>query len=298
MKLKDAYSLEAAKDQPRQHIKKQRRCFANNGPSSQGYGFSSGHVWMWELDYKESWAQKNWCFWTVVLEKTLESPLDCKEIHPVHYKDQSWVFIGRTDVEVETPILWPLDVKSWLIGKDPDAGKDWGQEEKGTTEDKMVGWHHCLNGHGFGWTPGVGDGQGCLACSSSLCRKVLDMTEWLTCTESVACQTSLSERGFSMQEYWRVLANTGCHTLLEHYISCCPGHQIPWVTGAARTLATQAPHLGLSGANPSLLGQCQELNPSGQPTCRGGNKTTVEPQGECGWGIWPQTFPPAAQPAD
>jgi len=113
--------------------------------------FSSGHVWMWELDYKESWAPKNWCFWTVVLEKTLESPLDCKEIQPVHLKgDQSWVFIGRTDVEAETPILWPPDAKSWLIGKDPDARKDWGHDKKGTTEDEMVGWHHQLNAHGFG----------------------------------------------------------------------------------------------------------------------------------------------------
>ena len=124
---------------------KSRDYFANKGPSSQGYGFSSSHVWMWELGYKESWAPKNWCFWSVVLEKTLESPLDCKEIQPVHPKgDQSWVFTGRTDVEAETPILWPLDAKSWLIGKDPDAGKDWGQEEEGTTEDEMVGSHHRL----------------------------------------------------------------------------------------------------------------------------------------------------------
>ena len=115
------------------------------------YGLSSSHVWMWELDYKESWALKNWCFWTVVLEKTLENPLDCKQIQPAHPKgDQSWVFIGRTDAEAEAPILWPPDVMSWLIGKDPDAGKDWRQEEKGTTEDEMVGWHHQLNGHGFG----------------------------------------------------------------------------------------------------------------------------------------------------
>ena len=135
-------------NQPRQHIKKQRHYFANKGPSSQGYGFSSSHVWMWVLEYKESWAPKNWCFWTVVLEKTLESPLDCKEIQPVHPKgDQSLVFIGRTDVEGETPILWPPDAKSWLIWKDPNAGKDWGREEKGTTEDEMVGWHHRLNGH-------------------------------------------------------------------------------------------------------------------------------------------------------
>ena len=135
----------------RQNIKKQRHYFASKGLSSQGYGLFSGHVWMWELYYKESWAPKNWCFWTVVLEKTLESPLDCKEIQPVHSKeDQSWVFIGRTDVEAETPILWPPDAKSWLIWKDPDAGKDWGQEEKGMTENEMVGWHHRLNGHEFG----------------------------------------------------------------------------------------------------------------------------------------------------
>ena len=120
----------------RQHIKKQRHYFANKGPSSQSYGFSSSHVWMWEFDHKESWALKNWCFWTVVLEKTLESPLDCKEIQPVHPKgNQSWIFIGKTDAEEETPILWPPDVKIWLIWKDPDAGKDWRREEKGTTED-------------------------------------------------------------------------------------------------------------------------------------------------------------------
>ena len=121
--------------------------------SRQGYGFSSGHVWLWALDYKESWAPKHWCFWTVVLEKTLESPLDCKEIQPVHPKEhQSWVFIGRTDVEAETPIFWPPHVKSWLIGKDSDAGRDWGQEEKGMTKDEMAGWHHWLSGHEFEWT--------------------------------------------------------------------------------------------------------------------------------------------------
>ena len=170
-------------DQPRQHIKKQRYYFANKSPSSQGYGFPSGHVWMWELDYKESWAPKNWCFWTVVLEKMLESPLDCKEIQPVHPKrDQSWVFIGRTDVEAETPILWAPDAKSWLIGKDPDAGKDGGQEEKGMTEDEMVGWHHWLDGHGIGGTPEVDDGQGGLACCGSWGCKELDITEWLNWT--------------------------------------------------------------------------------------------------------------------
>ena len=117
----------------------------------KGYGFSSSQIWIWELDYKESWEPKNWCFWTVVLEKTLESPLECKEIQPVHSKgDQPWVFIGRTDVEAETPILWPPDGKSWLIWKDPDARKDWRQKEKGMTEDEMVGWHHRLNGHESG----------------------------------------------------------------------------------------------------------------------------------------------------
>ena len=126
MKLKYDCSLEEWHDQPRQHIKKQRYYFANKGPSSQSYGFSSSHVQMWELDYIKSWAPKIWCFWTVELEKTFESPLDCKEIQPVHPKgDQSWVFIGRTDVEAETPILWPPYSKSWLIRKDPDAGKDW-----------------------------------------------------------------------------------------------------------------------------------------------------------------------------
>ena len=138
-------------DQPTQHIKKQRHYFVSKGPSSQGYGFSNSHVWMWELDYKESWALKNWCFLIVVLEKTLESPLDCKEIQPVHPRgDESWVFIWRTDVEAETPILWSPDAKGWLIGKDPDTGKDWGQEEKGTKEDEIVRWHHWLNGHRFG----------------------------------------------------------------------------------------------------------------------------------------------------
>ena len=126
-------------DQPRQHIKKQRHYFVNKGPSSQSYGFSSSHVWIWELDYKESWALKNWCFLTVVLEKTLESPLDCKDIQPVHSKgNQSWIFIGRIDAEAETPILWPPDAKNWLTGKDPVVGKDWRREEKGTTEDKRL----------------------------------------------------------------------------------------------------------------------------------------------------------------
>ena len=157
----------------------QRHYFKNKGLSSQGYGFSSGHVWMWEL----RWVRKNWCFWTVVLEKTLQSPLDCKEIQPVHSEDQPWVFFGRNDAKAETPIFWPPHAKSWLNGKDIDAGRDWRQEEKGTTEDEMDGWHHRLDGHEFEWTPGVGDGQGGLACCDSRGRKESDMTERLNWTE-------------------------------------------------------------------------------------------------------------------
>ena len=139
---------------------------------------------MWELDCEESWVLKNWCFWTVVLEKTLESLIDCKEIQPVHSKwDQSWVFFGRNDAKAETPVLWPPHAKIWLIGKDSDARRDWGQEEKGTTEDEMAGWHHRLNGCGFGWTPRVGDGQGGLACCDSWSHKESDTTEWLNWTE-------------------------------------------------------------------------------------------------------------------
>ena len=164
-------------DQPRQHNKKQRHYFTNKGPSSQSYGFSSGHVWMWELDYKEDWAPKNWCFWTMVFEKTLESPLDLNKIQPVHPKgDQSWIFTGRTDAEAETPKLWPHDVKNWLIWKDPDGGKDWKQEEKGMTEDEMVGWHYWFDGHEF-------DGQGSLECCSRWGHKELDRVEWLNWTE-------------------------------------------------------------------------------------------------------------------
>ena len=180
MKLKDTYSLEGKLYQLRLHIEKQRHYFANKGPTSQGYGFCSGYVWMWKLDYKEGWVPKNWCFWTLMLEKTLESPLDCKEIQPVHSKgDQSWVIIGRIDVEAETPIVWPPDAKTWLIWKDPVAGKDCGQEEKGTTENEIVGWHHLHNRHGFGWTPIFGDEQGGLACCGSWGRKELDTTEQL-----------------------------------------------------------------------------------------------------------------------
>ena len=178
-------SWEKNYDKPRQHFKKQRHSFANKGPSSQSYGFSSSHVWVWELDCEESWVPKKWCFWTVVLEKTLESPLDSKEIQPVHPKgDQSWVFIGRTDAEAETPILWPPHAKSWLIGKDSDPGRDWGQEEKGMTEDEMAGWHHWLDGRESEWTLGVGDGQGGVACCDSWGRKESDTTEWLNWTDN------------------------------------------------------------------------------------------------------------------
>ena len=149
------------------------------------FGFLLPWTWvvMWKLDCEESWAPKNWCFWTVVLEKTLESPLACKEIQPICSKgDHSWVFFGRTDAKAETPILWPPDAKSWLIGKDSVAGRDWGQEEKGTTEDEMAGWHHRLNGHEFGWIMGVGDGQGGLVCRNSWGHKESDMTERLNWT--------------------------------------------------------------------------------------------------------------------
>ena len=149
MKLKDFAPWQKSYDQPRHHTKKQRHYFGNKVLSSQSYGFSSSHVCMWELDYKESWAPRNWSCWTVVLEKTLESPLKCKKIQSINHKgNQSWMFTGRTDAEAETLILRPPDAKKWLIGNDPDAGKDWKQEQMGTAEDGIVGCHHQL-GHGF-----------------------------------------------------------------------------------------------------------------------------------------------------
>ena len=161
-------------------IKKQRHYFANKGPYSQSYGFSSSHLWVWELNHKEGWAPKNWCLLTVVLKKTLESPLFSKEIKPVNPKgNQSRIFIERTDAEAETPMLWPPDVKSWLTGKDPDAGKDWGQEGKEATKDEMVGWHHWLNGHESKQTLGNSEGQGSLACYSPWGHKESNTTEWL-----------------------------------------------------------------------------------------------------------------------
>ena len=162
------YFLKESYDQPRQQIKKQRHYFVSKGPSSQSYGFSSSHVWMWELDHKESWID---AFDLLVLERTLESPLDCREIKPVNLKgNQSW--IGRTDAKAKAPIFWPSVAKIWLIRKDPNTGKDWRKEKKGMTENEMVGWHHPLNGHEFEQAPGDGDGQGSLTCCSPLCHRV------------------------------------------------------------------------------------------------------------------------------
>ena len=169
--LKDACSLEEKLWPARQHIKKQRYHFANKSLPSQSYGFSSSCVRMWELDHKEGWALKNWCFWTVVLEKTLQSPLDSKEIKPVNPKgNQLWVFTGRTNAEAEAPILWPPDAKSQLIGK------DWRQKKKGVAKDEVVRQHHWNNGHKFGQTPGDGEGQGSLACCSPRDRKESNTT--------------------------------------------------------------------------------------------------------------------------
>jgi len=177
IKLKNACSLKESYGKLREHIKKQRYHFVDNGLYSQSCNFTSSHVRIWELDHKEGWALKNQCFWTEVLEKTLESPLDSKEIKLINPKgNQSWIFIGRSDAETEAPTLWPPDVKSWLIGKVPDAGKDWGQKEKRTIEDKMVGWHHLLNGHEFEQTPWASERQGSLACCRPWGRKELDVT--------------------------------------------------------------------------------------------------------------------------
>ena len=188
MKWKDI-SWKKSYDTPRQHIKKQRHLFADKGASSQSYGFSSHHVQMWELDHKEGWVLKNWCFWTVVLEKTLESPLDCKEIKPVSpHGNQLWISIGRTDAKAEAPVLWPCDVKRQLIGKDADAGQDWRQEEKGTIEDEMVEWHHWLNGHEFEQIPGDSEGQGSLVCCSPTVPEVTEsqtLSSWTTTTKKI-----------------------------------------------------------------------------------------------------------------
>ena len=200
-------------DQPRQHIKKQRHYFANKGPSSQGYGFSSSYVWMYELDYKESWALKNWCFWTVVLEETLEGPLDYKKIKSVRPKgNQSWIFTGRTDAEAEPPILWPPDGNSRLIGKDSDAGKDWRWKEKGMTEDEMVGWHHGLDGHEFEQALRVGDRQGSLGCCSPWDGKESDRTEhlnWISMNLQLDLKKKTNKQAFT-------------EVLKENHANCIP----------------------------------------------------------------------------
>ena len=173
---------------------------------------------MWELDCEEGWVPKNWCIWTVVLEKTLESPLLCKEIQPVHSeRDQSWVFIGRTDAEAETPIFWPPDVKNWLIWKDPDAGKDWRQEEKRTTEGEMVGWHHRLDGHELEQAPRIGDGEGGLACCSPWSYKESNTTKWLNWIElEVIIKHILIFYHFSCSNQWKIIIWN--NSLINHSI--------------------------------------------------------------------------------
>ena len=162
---------------------------------SQSYGFSSSHVQIWELDYKEDWTPKNWCFWIVVLERTLESPLDCKETKLINPKgNQSWIFIGRTDAEAEGLILWIPDAKNWLIRKDSGAGKDWRREEKGSTEDEMVGWHHWLNGHEFEQVLGAGYGQGSLACCSPWGHTESGMIEWMNWLKNTQLSKDLSHQ--------------------------------------------------------------------------------------------------------
>ena len=191
-------------DQPRQHAKKQSHYFADKGPYSQSYGFSNSHVWMWVLGHKENWPPKNWWFWTVVLKKSLEGPLDCKETRPVNPKgNQSWIFIGRTDGEAEAPTFWPPDAKL-ATGKDHDAGKDWRQEEKGMTDDQMVGWHHWLSGHEFEQPLGVSDRQGSLACCSPWgCRVRHDWVIELICLIRLSFEQYQKYWGF----YGRKLAN-------------------------------------------------------------------------------------------
>ena len=199
-------------------------------------GFSSGHVWMWELDCKESWALKNWWFWTVVLEKTLESPLDCKEIQAVHPKgNQSWIFIGRTDAEAETPILLPPDVKNWAVWKDLDVGEDWRQDEKGMTEVEMVGWHHRLDGQEFEQAPGVGDGQGSLACCSPL-KSWAQLSDWTKLNPlQYSCLESLMKRN-----EWITLFSLGNCVCASHGAWCWDKSEITQMQINMQRLETQA----------------------------------------------------------
>ena len=239
-------------DKSRYHIEKQRHYFAKKGLPSQGYGFSSRHVWMWKLDCEESWSPKNWCFWTVVLEKTLESPLECKEIQPGLVKQIS----PRISLEVmmltkaEIPVPWPPHVKSWLAGKISDAGRDWGQKEKGTTEYEMPGWHHWLNGRESEWTPGVGDGQGGLVCCDSWGREESDTTERLNWTqlkcslqnwEKIIATEKLTEKIMSkickllMHLSTAAMLLQSCLTLCDPIDGSPPGSPVPGIL-QARTL--------------------------------------------------------------
>ena len=211
-------------DQPRQHVKKQRHYFVNKDASSQGYGFSSGHVWMWELEYKESWTLKNWCFWTVVLENILRLPWTTRRSNQSILKEISpGCSLEGLMLKLELPIHWPPDAKSWLIWKDRDAGKDWGQEEKGTIEDEMVGWHHQLNGHGFGWTSGVDDGQGGLACCGSWGHKDSDVTEQLNWTDSREIQPNSYLKDYIYSYFVNEIKN-GCWRTLA--MALFPDHHL------------------------------------------------------------------------
>ena len=239
---------------------------------------------MWELDCEEGWVPKNWRFWTVVLEKTLESPLDCKEIQPVHSEgDQLWDFFGRNDAKAETSVLWPPHVKSWLIGKDSDAGRHWGQEEKGTTEDEMAGWHHWLDGHESEWTPGVGDGQGGLACCDSWSRKELDMTERLNWTElkvnvysmiifrSLKGNNKLPIGGY-LPPHWR-----GISPLLSFLWKCLHLHLIMIHKGTHLKHIRYFKHKGYD------LGQCH-FKPNLQTSSDAGRRLKAEGEGgNRGW---------------
>ena len=231
-------------------------------PYSQSYGFSSSHTWMWELDHKESWVLKNWCFWSVVLEKTLESPLDCKEIKPVNPKgNQSWIVIGKTDDGAEASVFWPPDAKSWLIGKDPDAGKDWRQEEKGRAEDKMVGCYHQLNGHEFEQAPGDSEEEGRLACCCPWGCKELGMTELLNNNIATGHWKSLSPN-FNYHQYinnlWKLylepLVLKSIYNFEPLVLSWPLAHYIKWLIGQFQldsTACLKFNHLFLYSFSPS-----------------------------------------------